>query len=564
MATLDSPEFWQPYLPQLRREFSELTMDILIAGGGAGAAAVPGGSMLVDWDVFNEDALAWLDMYLGGGSIPGLTVDGAYPWAWSLNESTRRGVAREIDRWVRNGDPLPELELRLRPFFDDTRARRVAVTEVTRIYASGNVMAWRSSGVVDGKRWMTAVDERVCPVCSKLHNKFVELNRGWEFSDAALAARPDLKQALGAPVTVVVPPAHVNCILPGNEVVIPGRLSAATQSFYDGRAIEITVRSGRVLTVTENHPILTPGGYIAAKFLCEGGYVIRALDSDGIATAVNPDNNHIPTAIEKVFSAFKETHGVVAGRMPVTAEDFHGDGRGVYGNVDIVYIDRFLQNGREAALSEHFGQYLFGGDGMALRSFPPFGRFNLPGIRNGHTTNCVMCGTDLLLPFLLRHERPLERLGFGTATDRHIRSEQASAYGPAIHTSSVGNGLLGFTGKVSGDDIAIAQNNTITGSVFIDTGRAQYSDDDLVGHALLGRQFIDRFTGLVAPDEIVSIREFNFRGHVYDLQVDDYELYITDDIITSNCRCWIQPVVFAALTDDELSKGQFDPTGGGG
>lgn len=211
MATLDSPEFWQPYFPQLRREFSELTMDILIAGGGAGAAAVPGASMLVDWDVFNEDALAWLDMYLGVGSIPGLTVDGAYPWAWSLNESTRRGVAREIDRWVRNGDPLPELELRLRGFFDDTRARRIAVTEVTRIYASGNVMAWRSSGVVDGKRWMTAVDERVCPVCSKLHNKYVELNRGWEFSDAALAARPDLKRALGAPVTVVVPPAHVAC-----------------------------------------------------------------------------------------------------------------------------------------------------------------------------------------------------------------------------------------------------------------------------------------------------------------------------------------------------------------
>ena len=48
METLDSSEFWQPYLPQLRREFSELTMDILIAGGGAGAAAVPAGSMFVD------------------------------------------------------------------------------------------------------------------------------------------------------------------------------------------------------------------------------------------------------------------------------------------------------------------------------------------------------------------------------------------------------------------------------------------------------------------------------------------------------------------------------------
>lgn len=211
MATLDSSEFWQPYLPQLRREFSELTMDILIAGGEAGAGVVPGGSVFVDWDVFNKDALTWLDMYLGAGGIPGLTQEGAYPWAWALNESTRRGVAGEIDRWVRNGAPLPELELRLRSFFDDKRAHRIAVTEVTRIYAGGNVMAWRSSGVVDGKVWRTAVDDRVCPICSKMHNKMVELNRGWEFSAAMLAANPALKKALRAPISIVVPPAHILC-----------------------------------------------------------------------------------------------------------------------------------------------------------------------------------------------------------------------------------------------------------------------------------------------------------------------------------------------------------------
>lgn len=210
-GSVRDPGWWQPYLPQLRREFSELTMDILIAGGDAGAGSIRAGSALVDWDVFNEDALTWLDMYLGGGAVPGLTQEGAYAWAWALNESTRRGVVKEIDRWVRNGDPLPELEKRLRNFFDDRRAHRVAVTEVTRIYASGNVMAWKASGVVSGKVWQTAVDERVCPVCSKLHNTLVDLDRGWEFSAAMLEGNPALKRALGAPLTVVVPPSHVSC-----------------------------------------------------------------------------------------------------------------------------------------------------------------------------------------------------------------------------------------------------------------------------------------------------------------------------------------------------------------
>ena len=203
--------FWQPYLPVLRREFADLTMDILIAGGNAGAGALPAASLVFDWDVFNESALTWLDMYLGGAPIPGLTQEGAYAWAWSLNESTRQGVVREINRWVRSGAELPELERRLESFFGQPRAHRVAVTEVTRIYASGNVMAWQSSGVVSGKRWQTAVDERVCPICAKLHNTFVELDRGWEFNAAALAADPALARALRAPLTVVVPPAHVLC-----------------------------------------------------------------------------------------------------------------------------------------------------------------------------------------------------------------------------------------------------------------------------------------------------------------------------------------------------------------
>lgn len=211
MPRLNDPGFWQPYLPELRRQFADVTMDILLAGGDAGAASIRAGSVIFDWDTFNADALAWLDMYLGAGGMPGLTADGAYPWAWALNEATRRGVTREIDAWVRQGAPLPELELRLRHFFDNQRAHRVAVTEVTRVYASGNVMAWKASGVVSGKRWQTARDELVCPVCGKLHNTLVELDKGWEFSAAALAADPALARALRAPLTVVLPPAHVGC-----------------------------------------------------------------------------------------------------------------------------------------------------------------------------------------------------------------------------------------------------------------------------------------------------------------------------------------------------------------
>ncbi len=210
MAVIESDQYWQSYLPGMRREFSELVLDILLAGGAAGAGALHVGSVFVDWDVFNQDALRWLDLFLGD-LTPGLTQEGAYAWAKALNEATRRGVVQEIRRWVMAGDPLPELEKRLLPFFSEKRAHRVAVTEVTRAYAAGNVMAWKASGVVDGKIWQTAVDERVCPVCGKLHNKMVELDAGWEFTQAMLDSAPALRKAVRVPQTIAVPPAHVLC-----------------------------------------------------------------------------------------------------------------------------------------------------------------------------------------------------------------------------------------------------------------------------------------------------------------------------------------------------------------
>jgi len=44
-----------------------------------------------------------------------------------------------------------------------------------------------------------------------LHNKLVDLDKGWEFSAAILEADPALKAALRAPLTVIVPPLHVAC-----------------------------------------------------------------------------------------------------------------------------------------------------------------------------------------------------------------------------------------------------------------------------------------------------------------------------------------------------------------
>lgn len=209
--SISDPLWWKQYVAKLRKEFGPQVIDILFESGTLAIEALGPGAIFVDWDVFNEDALRWLDMYFSSSLISPVSGVASFPWAWMSNESTRVGVQREIENWIRSGADMTELERRLSFFFDTDRAHNIAVTEVTRIYASGNVMAWRASGIVQGKIWQTTNDERVCPICGALHETMVELDRGWEFTQEQLDANPDLARALRAPMSVIVPPAHVNC-----------------------------------------------------------------------------------------------------------------------------------------------------------------------------------------------------------------------------------------------------------------------------------------------------------------------------------------------------------------
>jgi SPP1 gp7 family putative phage head morphogenesis protein len=112
-----------------------------------------------------------------------------------LTSSTARlQIGGIFDRWIATGKPFDWLvdQLVATNLFDKTRARRIAMTESTRIYAENNLAVWRQSEIVNKKRWYTAVDEKVCPICGALDGKEVGLDE--EFAPGILA-----------------PPAHVNC-----------------------------------------------------------------------------------------------------------------------------------------------------------------------------------------------------------------------------------------------------------------------------------------------------------------------------------------------------------------
>ena len=189
-ARLDDPEYGKP----LRDALIAVLQDVADAGADFGRLQVERAFMgvkaidpptfavgVVDWTAANADAAQW-------------AIDYGYSLIRGITDTTRVQVAREIRYFVDNSLTINQLRDRLlnSHLFSLSRAGAIAVTEVTRAYAEGNMAAWKASRVVEGKEWMTATDEIVCPICAPLRGQIARL------------AEP-----FGG--RIMNPPAHVNC-----------------------------------------------------------------------------------------------------------------------------------------------------------------------------------------------------------------------------------------------------------------------------------------------------------------------------------------------------------------
>ena len=178
-------DFWNDEEAYMWAEMNPHVMDALLQGMTTAATQLPPAiAGLVDWDFTNTAALEFLNQYRLS------TVSG-------IVGTTRDQTIRLIQRWMASGDELPVLIQQLAPIYGHARAEAIAVTEVTRVFAEGNMILWDSTGVVAGKRWQTARDERVCPFCAPLHNTIVELQSDFSLTPDAVANSGAMRQLLG-------------------------------------------------------------------------------------------------------------------------------------------------------------------------------------------------------------------------------------------------------------------------------------------------------------------------------------------------------------------------------
>jgi SPP1 gp7 family putative phage head morphogenesis protein len=555
--------WWRLQRQLFAQEMTEPVMEVLLMGGAQGANLMPPGlDVLVDWDVFNREALEWMRRYLAVDPLPGMG-DGQMYTLNQVNEVSRRQTVEEIEFWMREGQALPVLQERLAPIYGKERAKRIAVTEVTRVYSEGNHMAWKASGIVNGLRWMTAKDERVCPICGALNGTIVDISGGWTFTPEMLAQNPELERALRNPQSIRRPPAHVGCVLPGNEVMAPGRIKAATKAFYSGTVVEISLTGGRSFTVTENHPILTPAGWLAAGELTEGGHVVGSDSVHRIAGLVSPDDQHVPTKIEELYATLVERFGV-SESVPVAPEDFHGDGRNMSGDIDIVFTDGLLRRDKEALVAEYVGEPQLFGRGMNEGALKSFSTAHLGLKRNGTPLGGLVCGPHLPPPLARRHALPFSSLGLRLAANSHAMFAQVAGECVSANTGFIGESVDRFAGQIALNKRLHVRDCfcLMSDPADMNTQGAQVAVDGLGAYPPIVGEIGDGFPGLIANYQIVKVRKFDFSDHVYNLHVAPHELYFVNGIITHNCRCWLQPVIFEAYDPAELERQKWGNNAG--
>jgi phage gp29-like protein len=338
-------------------------------------------------------------------------------------------------------------------------------------YASGRDAHMRQPAVIAKRPYwqvLTVSDDRRRPTHGRAHGKVL---------------RHDDPFWTRAPL----PWGH-NCFLPTER--IEGRIIGASRALYSGKAIEITTRKGRRLSVTAKHPVLTAQGFAIAQSLREGMQLVcDAFESRGSSLRLGAQHNEYqqPTVAQDVFGAFVKSEPI-ASTQP-GSDDFHGEAECFHGHVEIVGSYRQLLLNDVAARAQQAGDLI------------------LEDATFGHP---LVVGASSTKPLVERLHAASSGNPSGSALALDATTIKAQR-GP-LHVLRLG---------------AAAQMNAVCAETI---GHGWSRDVEFI------RELFDRDAGLVSLDEIVDVREFDFLGHVFDFE-SETGLIVASGIVTSNCRC---------------------------
>jgi hypothetical protein len=338
---------------------------------------------------------------------------------------------------------------------------------------------------------------------------------------------------------------HPNCFPAGVKVAGPSH-QAATRRWHEGELVVIRTASGKELSVTGNHPVLTDRGWVAANLLQEGDHVVGSLRSEGARPLVVPDEHQMPARVEDLWGARRV---VPLLQVPTSAEDFHGDG--LNGQVDIELLDGFLDDWPLASLSEPFEHLLLAGGADAGSAFSTESHLDRLVLGALASADGSMGSLGLSATLGFGHLAGAHEASVGVGSRLNASLLQVAADHVATDAVLVAERVLALAVEVAADDLlaghargeAVVPKWDATGD-----GR---TPESLRAYAERGSDLRERLAGDVQLDAVVELQRVDFSGHVFNLSTSEGWMD-ANGIIVSNCDCTHRPYT---TLEDAIAQG---------
>lgn len=406
-----------------------------------------------------------------------------------IGEDQKVEIRNIILESLRDGRGAQETARALRDAFDvserSARLRTIARTELNRSANWGRLSGWQKSGVVTGKEFIAANDDRV---------------RASHLAADGDVVPVDQPFTKGAASGAMSPPLDPNCVLPGQRV--EGVVEAASRMPYKGLAVEVTTGYGERFSVTPNHAVLTDKGFALAGALREGDKLLRRVQE---TRPIGGDSDvHDAPFIEQVFDMLSSS----TTRVGVLAGGFHGDAMFGKGYVDVAVVPLELQGGLDAAVVEQGGQLFLASSHVESFGLTGAGPGDLDASGVLHASACSVGGRDLGVALVGVHSSPFQALRVGLAPEFDARGFHVPHQGGA-------------------------------------------------GDTVLCRERVEALSSRVFLDDVVEVRDYEFSGHVYDLQTR-LGAFWCNGFLVKNCRCTMGPVTDLGMAAGDRAPGPVD------
>jgi len=419
---------------------------------------------------------------------------------------------------IENGQNPIEVARTIRDRFDVSRSRaeRIARTEIT--------------GALRRARWDEAEDARISIGIRTLEMHLSALSPTTRASHAARHSRLFTVQEVREWYTQ--DGNSINCYLPNTKV--SGRFVAGSKAHYSGTAFKIVTASGRNISITPNHPMMTDHGLLPANKLAKGDNLIAHIGKNENFGWVSDLNSELANPlIENVFASLSNVgHSRTAG---VSAVDFYGDGEFINENIEIVDSTRVLTYGINSTSAKLL-------DNFSLVKTDP--------VRKGLGALCLGFNRVFVSASSFMSKAGKTHL-FGVAGNgKSLQSAfgssapfKASIFKPSINGNSRCAAFLAyFKNRFSILNVLSMKLRYVVSAFYssnilpVGTDRLKEDSDRRLRNSYIVSNSLHAFAGLIALDKIVSIESFSYTGHVYDLQ-EVSGIMIAQGLISSNCKC---------------------------